>query len=153
MNIGDKYQVKIIDIDTFGNGIAKVNNIVIFIKGTFQNEIIEIKIIDIKKRYAIGRLINIIKHSIERKEIPCPHYYTCGGCTYLHISFDKENEYKENIIKNTFKDYQVNKIVHGKPQEYRNKVVFHVQNKEIGFYQKQTNTIVPVEKCLLLECQ
>lgn len=151
MNIGDKYQVKIIDIDTFGNGIAKVNNIVIFIKGTFQNEIIEIKIIDIKKRYAIGRLINIIKHSIERKEIPCPHYYTCGGCNYLHISFDKENEYKENIIKNTFKDYQVNKIVHGKPQEYRNKVVFHVQNKEIGFYQKQTNTIVPVEKCLLLE--
>ena len=63
MNIGNNYQVKIIDIDTFGNGIAKVNNIVIFIKGAFLNEIIEIEIIDIKKRYAIGRLINIIKPS------------------------------------------------------------------------------------------
>ena len=151
MNIGNNYQVKIIDIDTFGNGIAKVNNIVIFIKGAFLNEIIEIEIIDIKKRYAIGRLINIIKPSEERKEISCPHYYTCGGCNYLHISFDKENEYKENIIKNAFKDYHVGKIVHGKSQKYRNKVVFHVQNKEIGFYQKQTNTIVPIEKCLLLE--
>lgn len=151
MNINSIYQVKIIDIDNFGNGIAKVNNIVIFIKGTFFNEIIEIKIINIKKRYATGELLNIIKPSPERIKISCPSFYTCGGCNYLHISFSKENEYKENIIKKAFQNYQVNSIVYANDSEYRNKVVFHVQNKKLGFYKKETNELVNVDNCLILD--
>ena len=81
MNIGNNYQVKIIDIDTFGNGIAKVNNIVIFIKGAFLNEIIEIEIIDIKKRTGSAQwqfLLDLLHHIHAGKQTNRNHRRNSG---------------------------------------------------------------------------
>lgn len=150
MKINEVYEVTIVDTDNHGNGIAKINNIVTFIKGTFKEEIVKIKITSLAKRFATGQLIEIIKKSPFRTKIFCPSFYTCGGCNYLHLDFQKENELKEQIIKETFKDYKVNNIIYGCEYYYRNKAVFHVKDNQIGFYMPKTNNIVPITNCLLL---
>ena len=42
MQVGDKYKVKIIDEDNIGNGIARIDNLVIFIKNALIDEELEV---------------------------------------------------------------------------------------------------------------
>ena len=60
MKINDIYQVTIISEDMEGNGIARIDNFVIFVFGALKNEKIKIKITEINKRYAKGKIINIL---------------------------------------------------------------------------------------------
>ena len=103
MKINEVYEVTIVDTDNHGNGITKINNIVIFIKGTFKEEIVKIKITSLAKRFATGQLIEIIKKSPFRTKIFCPSFYTCGGCNYLHLDFQKE---KGRYLKTLKQSYQ-----------------------------------------------
>ena len=72
MKLNDELIVTIIDEDNIGNGIAKINDFVIFIKNTLLNEKVKIKITKVNKNYAIGEIINIIEQSKYRINIICP---------------------------------------------------------------------------------
>ena len=85
MNENDFFECLIIDEDNIGNGIAKIDNFVIFIKGVFKDEKIKVKIIKKEKHFAIGELVEVIQSSPKRINIICPYFYSSGGCNFLHI--------------------------------------------------------------------
>ena len=151
MNINDVIDVLIVDIDNNGNGIAKYNNIVIFIKGVLLNELVRIKIIDIKKRYAIGSLIEVIEKSGLRCDVLCPYFYECGGCDFLHIDINKEIELKKRHIEKLFPNIRLDEVISLDPINYRNKVSLHVVDGKIGFYKKSSNELTEIDKCLLVD--
>jgi len=151
MKIGDIYNVKINEVDKFGHGICKINGIVVFVKGVFLKEEVKIRISKVNKRYMIGEVISFIKKDCDRKDILCKHFYECGGCLYQHITFDLENIYKENIIKSEFSKYRVRNIISGDSLYYRNKVTFHVKNGKIGYYKENSNDLVSITRCHLLD--
>ena len=151
MNIGDILEVKIIDVDNFGNGIAKEKGEVIFVKGALLNETVSIRIDKVNKKYLNASIVKIIEKSPERKEVSCPYYDLCGGCSFLHTSIDDENSIKENYIKRLFKDVDIKKLVQVNEYNYRNKVTLHVKDNKIGFYKENTNDLVEIDKCILLD--
>ena len=79
-----KIVVKIEKLDHFGRGIAKVNNMPIFVENILINEEVEILITKEKKNYMEGVVIDYIKKSPLRVESNCPYYAKCGGCDLLH---------------------------------------------------------------------
>ncbi|MCD6435735.1 MAG: TRAM domain-containing protein, partial [Clostridiales bacterium] len=58
--INKKYEVKIVDLTDKGEGIGKVDNLTVFIDGAVPGDIVETKIIVLKKNYAIGEIVRII---------------------------------------------------------------------------------------------
>ena len=151
MNIGDILTVKIVDVDNFGNGIAKVKTQVIFVKGALLDEEVEIKIEKVNKRYLNASIVEIKEKSKDRVEVSCPYYKECGGCSFLHTSFDNENSIKEDYIKRLFPDIKVNKLVCEDEYNYRNKVALHVKGNRLGFYMENSNDLVEIDKCILLD--
>ena len=150
MNENDFFECLIIDEDNIGNGIAKIDNFVIFIKGVFKDEKIKVKIIKKEKHFAIGELVEVIQSSPKRINIICPYFYSCGGCNFLHIKEDEEINKKQDFINNLFSEYKVKKIESVNNYNYRNKVVLHVNNGKLGFYQSNTNSLIKIDKCLLV---
>ncbi|MDD5980104.1 MAG: 23S rRNA (uracil(1939)-C(5))-methyltransferase RlmD [bacterium] len=150
MNMNDYLDCLIIDEDNYGNGIAKIDNFVIFIKGAFLNEKVKIKIIKKEKHFAIGKLVSVENSSPKRKKIKCPYFYDCGGCNYLHLEEKEELDKKQDYLNSLFNSYKVNKIESVNCYNYRNKVVLHVENKKLGFYLNDTNYLVEIDKCLLI---
>ena len=147
----ETYKIKIIDVDNLGNGITRIDNIVTFIKGALIDEELEIKIISKSKRYQEGEIISIIKPSPLRINPICPHFNICGGCSFLHIENINELNIKQNYINNLFKDIKVNSIVSVNELYYRNKVTFHIKNNKIGYYKENTNELIEINKCYLLD--
>ena len=93
-------KVEILRLDNFGRGIAYYNDKICFIENAYPNEIIEFEIIKETNKYIEGKTINIIKESPNRIKSKCKYSNICGGCCLQEYDYQKENEYKENKIKN-----------------------------------------------------
>lgn len=149
-------EVNITKLDHQGRGIARINNKIIFIPNTIPGETVDIKITKEKKNFMEGKVVNFIKKSPNRIESICPYYPRCGGCQLLHIPYQQQLEYKEEKLKNIFKKYGLNDIkinnIIGSPNKfyYRNKVTFQTSNNKLGFYQDNSNKLIEINHCLLL---
>lgn len=150
MKINDIYELTIIDDNHLGNGIAKIEDKTIFVPQTIKQDIVKVKIEKINKNTAHAKVIDIIKKSNNHQQVSCPYYNECGGCDLLHISYEREKELKENYIKKLFKKYNKN-IISLDRSNYRNKVTFHVAHGHLGFYKRETNELIEIKNCLLLE--
>ena len=149
-----KIVVKIEKLDHFGRGIAKVNNMPIFVENSLVDEEVEAIITKEKKNYMEGVVIDYIKKSPLRVKSNCPYYDKCGGCDLLHLSYIEQLKYKENKVKEIIKKFSglecVNNIVGSKQFNYRNKITLQVKNG-IGYFQKKSNDIVNIDYCLLVD--
>lgn len=138
-----------------GRGISKINGKVIFIPNAYIGETVEVEIIKDTKKYMEGKVIKYIKISSDRIKYNCPYYHECGGCNIAHINYKKQLEFKKNTVIDIFKRYanlDINPNICESEDKlhYRNKVVLHVENNKKGFYKDETNELVPINNCLLL---
>lgn len=155
MNLNDIYEVTITSLDHQGRGIAKINDLITFIPNTLPNEVVKIKITNIKKNYLEAELLEILKKDSKRIDPICPYYDECGGCDLMHMAYENQAEYKENKVKNIMKRYADLECVYNivkcdNPLNYRNKVTFQVKSV-IGMYRKKSYDITPIDKCLLVD--
>ena len=141
-------KVNISKFDHFGRGIGKINEKIVFVNKTLPNEIVDVDIIKEKKNYCEGRINKIIKESDVRIKSICPFYDKCGGCTFLHTTYEQEKEFK--IKKGIELLGKVDDFYETKELNYRNKVTLHVQNNVIGFYEEESRKIVEIDYCYLL---
>ncbi len=148
MKNGDILELKIIRQDNFGKGIAKYNDFVIFVPNSLIDELVKVEIVDIKKKYANSKLVEIILSSKNRVDAPCKYYNLCGGCNILHMDYNYQIEYKLNRLKDTLKIDNID-VISSNQFNYRNKIVLRVKNNKVGLYEELTNSVVNIEECLI----
>ena len=102
---------KCVDMSVDGQGIARSGQLVVFVKGLIKGEEADVKIIAEKKNYSYGIIDRLISVSPYRIESDCPIAYKCGGCDYRHISYDYQLELKKEVLRNTFRDYEVADVI------------------------------------------
>ena len=150
-------EVKIEKLDHFGRGITKINNKICFVEDALPEEIVEIKVTKEKKNYLLAEVVEIKKKSKDRITPICPYTKKCGGCNLAHMTFQKENEFKEMKvieIMQKFADIEkekIKEIVYDEPYHYRNKITLHEKDGMIGLFAKKSNDIISIENCLLVE--
>ena len=143
------------DINHQGYGIIRVNNRVIFVKDVIPGDVVDIEIIRNYKKYSVGEVVNFIERSSEHDKIKCIYYGLCGGCQISHIKHNSQLDFKIDKVKNIFYKYLgvdiEPEIISVNEYNYRNKVVFHVEDNRLGFYMEGTNRLIEIDKCLLLD--
>lgn len=147
-------EVKIERLDHQGRGIAKVDGITTFVINALVDEIVDIEIIQKKKKFNTAVVKKYIKTSPDRIDAICPYFKMCGGCDLMHMNYKNQLNFKQNKIINIIERYtsidskKVKNILYSNKYYYRNKVTFQVKEK-IGFYDKKSYDIVPIEHCYI----
>ena len=150
----DYMEVKIERLDHQGRGIAKVNNVTTFIPNALVGETVDIELTQKKKKFGVGKVNKYINVSPDRVEAICPHFPICGGCDLMHMKYLNQLQFKQDKVKNIIGRYtsihsnKIENILNGKEYYYRNKVTFQVKEK-IGFFDKKSYDIVPIEYCYI----
>lgn len=156
-----EYVVEIIDNGMEGEGIAKINDFVIFIPNAIKGEKVRVLILKVLKSHAYGKILEILEKSKYRIEEDCVTYKRCGGCNLRHIDYEETLNIKqknvENLVNKTLKGkkIEVEKVIGmGNPYGYRNKAQYPVgTNKQgepvIGVFANRTHEIVPMQKCYI----
>lgn len=161
MKKDDVIEVKIEDIGVDGEGIGKAGGITLFIKDAVIGDVVQAKIMKMKKSYGYARLLEVLTPSPYRVEPKCPVSRPCGGCQLQALSYEKQLEFKENKVRNNLKriggftDIPMEPIAGMKePYHYRNKAQFPIgKDKDgkltAGFYAARTHSLIPVDECYL----
>ncbi len=58
VKVGDELEVKVEAIAAKGDGIAKKDNFVIFIKGAKEGDQLKVRITDVKAKFATGEIVS-----------------------------------------------------------------------------------------------
>ena len=141
---------KCVDMSIDGLGIAKANDLVIFVKGLIKGEVAGIRITKEKSSYAYGIIDKLIEVSPHRKQLDCPVAYKCGGCDLRHIDYKYQLVLKKEILENILKPFKVENITEDdNPYYYRNKIQIPCRDSKMGFYRKYSNDIIEFDDCLL----
>lgn len=155
-----EYIVKIDALGYEGEGIGRVEGIPVFIQGALIDEEVKVKVSKVKKSFAFGKLIEILKKSEERIVPKCCNFEKCGGCTLQHLTYNGQLDFKYNRVKDCIKkiaglDENIVKYPLGMNNEfrYRNKVQFPVGlvngKVSIGFFSEKTHEIIDMDTCMI----
>lgn len=158
MKVADILTLTIQDQGIAGEGIAKQDDYVIFVPQALVGETVEAKVTYCKRNLVYTTLCRVLVPSAHREQAACPHFGACGGCDYLHADYAYQLQAKTKAVATTLAKAKVQAAVAdcvpcSTPFGYRNKIMLPfgmVKGKiAVGFYRKNTHTIVPIEACPL----
>lgn len=143
------FTLKCFELNSFGFGVCKIEDFVVFVKDMIPDDVARVKIISVKKTYGYGIIDEMISPSPNRIEPDCSCNRLCGGCNLRHINYYAELAYKKEYLKKMFKDYEVLDVEKCENDRYRNKVQVPVENGKFGFYRTHSHDIVEFDDCKL----
>ena len=161
----DIVTVKIEDIGTEGEGIGKLEGFTLFVKDAVMGDVVEARLVKVKKNYAYARLEKVLTSSPLRVKPVCSYHKQCGGCQIQAMSYEAQLQFKENKVKNNlvriggFDQIFIESVMESvvgmeQPWHYRNKAQFPVGTDKdgriiTGFYAGRTHSIIANTDCAL----
>ena len=149
------YRASIDSYASDGSGVARIEGMVVFVKGAVRGETADIFIEHVGHNAAWGHIERVAEPAPARVEPDCPYYGSCGGCQFRHMTYEEELEAKrirvEDALTRVGGAALSVEVIHGAKDSarYRNKVQFPVGRGSIGYYQGRTHSVIDIEDCLL----
>ncbi|OPX86743.1 MAG: 23S rRNA (uracil-C(5))-methyltransferase RlmCD [Pelotomaculum sp. PtaB.Bin104] len=149
---GIKVDIDITSLNHSGEGVGRYRGIAVFVPFTAPGDKVLAEITELKKNFARGRLISISESSQWRCKPACAIFSRCGGCRLQHLDYQEQLRRKTVMVKDSLArighlSTAVVKTTIGMENSwhYRNKVSYHVEEKEgqaiLGFYEKGTHQL------------
>ncbi len=148
-----------------GLGLCRIAGKVCFVEDVVVGEKIRVEVLDQKRNFSKGKVLEILEPSPHRTSPRCQHYTVCGGCQYQHMSYEEEIRVKNDQIKETFvralgisesliAPIQASDDAYG----YRNHVTLHKGPQRMdeannlkatrwGFYGRDNHSIIGIRDC------
>lgn len=140
-----------------GMGLARTSRGIVFVNGVLPDEVVSVRVAGTQGGLALMEPVAFVKESPFRRVAPCLHFGVCGGCDWLFIDYPQQCLYKKAIFIEAMQ--RIGKIAaFPEPQVvaaaefgYRRRAQIKIdEGKNVGFYRRASNEVVPVEQCPLL---
>ncbi len=120
--------VTIIDIADKGRAVARIDDAVTFVSGVVPGDVCDILIRKKRKSYWEGQVLRINEYSELRQEAECRYFGMCGGCKWQHLSYGKQLEFKEKLVRDAMQ--RIGKVDAGTVLPIRgSEHIFNYRNK------------------------
>ncbi|SEA81818.1 23S rRNA (uracil(1939)-C(5))-methyltransferase RlmD [Pedobacter hartonius] len=128
--------LSIIDIAEEGKGVAKADELVVFVDKAVPGDIVDVKIVKKKKNFAEAVIETLHTASELRTDPFCQHFGTCGGCKWQHMQYDAQLHFKQKNVEAALQrlakvDISSMEPILGSAENkyYRNKLEYTFSNK------------------------
>jgi 23S rRNA (uracil1939-C5)-methyltransferase len=144
------------DVAFGGEGVGSVEGKIVFVPFTIEGEQVEATVIDYRKRFDRARLDAVIVPAPERVVPRCVYFAHCGGCDYQHIAYHHQLEIKQRQVHQLLEriggvgQVKVSPVVPClSPYGFRNRITVHSAGGNIGFFAKNSRSVVDIENCAI----
>ncbi len=154
MKIGNIIELEIVDFSHDGQGVGKSDSLAVFVEGALIGDVIKAEVTQLKKNFAVGKLVEIVKPSENRVE-DYEAFAEYGGYSLVNYAYDAQLAYKTELIGKNLQRFagvevDVKPIVGMEDfKNYRNNIQLSVDGKTIGYKKKGTNEVVELEGILI----
>lgn len=157
--VNEAIELKIDSLAKGGAGVARhPDGFVVFIPYTCPGDTALVQLTKKKKKYAEGRLLEILEASPLRVNPLCAVFGTCGGCQWQHVNYSSQLNAKTEIVKSAFRQVGLRDLADltedckPSPQQYnyRNRVQIQTSNLgQSGFMRRLSHEIVTTDRCAI----
>jgi 23S rRNA (uracil1939-C5)-methyltransferase len=142
-----------------GDGLAHADGNTVFVPYVLPGEEVRAAAKSKRKKLVWAQLLEVTSASAQREGARCPHFQTCGGCHYQHISAVEQLRLKKEILRETLSRLGG---IHwsgaiqehsAEPYGYRNRAQWAVRDanpRAIGYFLPESSVIVPIDVCPVL---
>lgn len=140
-----------------GDAIARdASGRVIFVEGALPGETVRVEVVQERKGYARGRLVEVVDASPDRTDPPCAGVGAgCGGCNWQHVQRGAQVRLKRDIVLDALRrtahldaPEEVRLVDIGEDAQ-RTTVRAGVVNGRAAFRKRHSHDLVGVEDCLV----
>jgi 23S rRNA (uracil1939-C5)-methyltransferase len=129
----------------------------VFVPFTLPGETVRVSLVEEKRGFARGRLLEVLQPSPLRAAPRCAHFMECGGCHYQHMSYPEQLAAKESILRDQLQRIgglnqpPVQPVVPApQPFDYRNHVQFHLTPEgKLGYQRAHSDETLVIQECHL----
>jgi 23S rRNA (uracil1939-C5)-methyltransferase len=126
----------VFDIAEEGKGVARADDLVVFIEKAIPGDVVDATIYKKKKNFAQAKISQLISPSPDRVTAFCEHFGVCGGCKWQHMTYAAQLKYKQKSVLDALERLAGLKVSHAEEilpsaqdRYYRNKLEFTFSNK------------------------
>ena len=159
---GQTYEIDINTLGVSGEGVGRYEDFTVFVRGALPGERARVRIEEVKKSYATGKMFELLRKSSDRVEPRCPIYEACGGCQLQHMQYEAQLKAKRQQVIDAMTrighqpDLYVEETLGAEsPWNYRNKMQFPIgtgkggSQIKIGCYARASHDIIDTENCYI----
>lgn len=157
--MNDVLELELTGVAYGGDAIARYEHRLIFVPYALPQEKVRIELVEVHRRWARGRLLEILQPSPERITPSCPHFgpERCGGCQWQHVSAETQAGYKRQLLQEQFAQVegfspaQVHPTLQPSSSwAYCSQSVYYPSGSDsLGLPQAQGSAIYPLDFCPL----
>lgn len=81
-----------------GKCVARVDGVVIFLEGCAPGDLVNARLTRIRRNFLEGTATEILEYSPNRTDPFCIHFGLCGGCSWQHINYETQLQYKQQQV-------------------------------------------------------
>ncbi|MEX2602479.1 MAG: 23S rRNA (uracil(1939)-C(5))-methyltransferase RlmD [Balneolaceae bacterium] len=82
-----------------GKGVGKLDGMAVFVPGTAPGDKVLARIVRKKKNFLEAKVLEVTHPSPDRIEPVCSHAFHCGGCSWQHLPYGRQLEFKEQQVR------------------------------------------------------
>ena len=144
--------------------MARLDDFVVFVPFVAVGEVVEAELTELKKRFGRGRLLGVLRPSVERVAPVCRYFGQCGGCQYQHLDYPAQLGLKHKQVCDLFERLggldpkRVAPVIPcPRPYGYRNRIMIRSQwdkfkqGLNIGYLRADSRLVVDIEECPIAE--
>ena len=153
------------DLGSKGEGIGRYEGFTVFVEGALPSEVVWVRIVQVRKNFAFGKLMKVMEPSNDRVEPTCYLAGKCGGCQLCHFSYEGQLRFKREKVRQVlerighFPEEEIDAVLadntlgmeEGNWLNYRNKAQFPIQmvdgQVQAGFYAPRSHRLLPITDC------
>jgi 23S rRNA (uracil1939-C5)-methyltransferase len=157
---GDQLHVTLGEIANRGMAIAHTpEGQAVFVLFGLPGEEVVIEIDRVHKDRMHAHVVEVIVPSRDRVQPLCPYFGTCGGCSFQHMTYEKQLDVKRGVVVETlrrigrFEDAPVLPTLPSPdPWFYRNQARFSTNRwGDVGFTRRMSNRVIRIETCYIMQ--
>ena len=99
MKKGDLIEGIVREVKFPNKGIVETEDGICIVKNAITGQRVEARVNKKRKGRAEGALVRVLQRSPLEREVPCPAFGTCGGCTYLCLPYEEQCVIKERQVR------------------------------------------------------
>ncbi len=98
MKRGDLVTLVVERFGAEGKSVARVEGFVVFVRGGVPGDTLTVRLTRVRKSFADAETVSVLTPSPLRTTPRCRFFGVCGGCTWQHLSYEGQCEFKRQQV-------------------------------------------------------
>jgi len=155
---GDALELEVERLAAGGDGVAHLDGLTVFVPLAAPGDRVQARVVRVQPRFARAEIERVLVAGPARREVPCPYYGRCGGCSWLHLDEAEQARARVAIAREALARIggiadlpEIEHVPSPKSLGYRSRARVAWERGKVGFRARASREVVDVEACAVLD--